>query len=247
VPNLPQVAFLLPAFQKSAVISEVVEKILSLADRNHSFETSLLVVLDGPDQEALIALSSLQDSRVSVLQLPRNMGKGYALRSGAKLINGDVVVLFDADLDIAPESAMYGVQVILDDQVQQIGCAYGSKFHPNSRVSYPLARRILSRAFNRLVRVFCGLSVEDSQVGVKVLHQHIFKSVVNNCVEDRFLFDVELLHFVGQQGRLLVPIPVNLTHQFDSTINLIEIVRMARDLTRVVFRLRQLDNAFRRN
>jgi glycosyltransferase involved in cell wall biosynthesis len=230
---------LLPAYRKGPVIREVVDRIISYPDAQQQYELRVLVVLDGPDYETVVALSGVDDTKVTLLQLPQNMGKGFALKSGSKLLDGDVVVLFDADLDIQPKSAFHGVAVVLSDDKREIGCAYGSKFHEDSVVLYPLSRRILSRIFNRLVRILCRVKIEDSQVGVKVLHQTDFKTIAEKCIEKRFLFDVELLHHASQHGRRLEPIPVELTHHFDSTIDLKEILRMGIGLLGLAARLRK--------
>ena len=59
-------------------------------------------------------------------------------------------------------------------------CGHGdiviaSKWHPDSVVSMPLARRILSHGFNVLVRLLTGAKLKDTQVGLKAMRKSAFK------------------------------------------------------------------------
>lgn len=235
---LPCVTFILPAYRKAAVLQQVIERLIRCCECEPGFITKIVVVLDGPDRESLHALERIETSILTVIELPKNVGKGNAIRAGARVAVCDVVVVLDADLDIHPESAIGGVKLMLGDEQGRMRCAYGSKFHPLSEVSYPLKRTILSHGFNFLVKLLCGLRVEDSQVGLKVVHGETFRRIASKCTENKFLFDVELLHHIAREGGELRSLPVRLTHGYDSTIGWRAICGMFADVVRLSMKLR---------
>ena len=69
----------------------------------------------------------------------------------------------DGDLDISPATIVDYI-----NRVRNCDLVIASKSDPLSRIRAPRSRKILSKAFNLIVRVTTGISMRDTQSGLKV-------------------------------------------------------------------------------
>jgi glycosyltransferase involved in cell wall biosynthesis len=87
------------AYNERSTIEEIVRRVLSVPLR-----IELIVVDDcstDGTREQLVALQ--RELGFTLMQQPRNAGKGAALRSAFPHVTGDIVVIQDADLDYSPD------------------------------------------------------------------------------------------------------------------------------------------------
>ena len=111
---------------------------------------------------AALASTSL-DARVLVL--PRNLGKGAAVRTGVLAATGDVVAFVDADLS-SPAEAVVEVCRAVEAGAQ---VAVASRGHATSDlvVRQPGSREAAGKTFNRLLRRLGLTTLPDTQCGLK--------------------------------------------------------------------------------
>lgn len=237
--SIPSVDFVLPTYKKSATLSALIRRLQELFDEHDEIRFRAIFVLDGPDSEAQAIFKLIEDRRICVVSLEQNSGKGAATRAAIPSIEGQVVVTIDADLDIDPRSAITGIRLILNDAESSIGCVYGSKFHRDSKVTYPPTRKFMSNCFRMVTRVLFDLDISDSQTGLKVYPVQTFRQMAVQCGENRFLFDLELMVLIAKQKKKLLPIPVDLSFQYDSTIKLREVSRFLFDVVQLSRRLKR--------
>lgn len=229
------VAIVLPARNEGASIAKTVSRLVETLD-SKSVSANLIVVLDGPDPAAKQAIERLNLTTVQILELTYSVGKGAALRFGCKETKSKLTAFFDSDLDIHPNSLVNCYNVIGSSSAQVV-CAYGSKHHIESQLSYPILRRFGSRVFHYLVQLLFNIRCNDTQTGVKVFRTNELLNVIDQTREDRFLFDLELLVLLGKVGGRFVEAPVEITYQYSSTINLISATQMLIDVFRMRARL----------
>ena len=226
----------LPAYLESETIREAINRLLNEFDRVQ-VDAEIVVVLDGPDEITRLALEKVRDERISVRELPSNQGKGAALRAGCVGCESQFVAFLDADLDIHPHSLTNCFEALLHCTDPYVVCAYGSKFHRESLVEYPVTRRIGSYVFRFLIHRLFKIDCADTQTGIKVFHSAPLLEALAHTREQRFLFDVELLAVLARCGGKLLEAPVELNYQYSSTIRPSVVARMVSDLARLRARL----------
>ena len=86
-----KVAAIIPAYNEEARIAAVLHALIGA-----SVVDEVIVVNDGSTDATASAASAV--SGVQVITLPRNKGKGGAMREGATRTQADVLLFFDADL-----------------------------------------------------------------------------------------------------------------------------------------------------
>ena len=98
----PLLSVVMPAFNESATIEEIVRRVMALPLR-----TQLIVVDDASTDGTRESLQRLQQELGFTLLLqPHNQARGAALRRGFEAVRGDLVVIQDADGVFAEEFPM---------------------------------------------------------------------------------------------------------------------------------------------
>lgn len=201
-----------------------------------SFE--VIAVSDGCTDDSAETIADLEGGELRRLALPRNQGKGAALRLGLREGRGRYVGFIDADGDLDPalwEPFMALIHIYRPDII------IGSKVHPLSTVDpdITVARRICSIGYRTLVGLlFPGLPVRDTQVGIKVFRRELLDDVLPRTVERRFIFDLELLVAARRMGyRRIMAAPVDLRAREVSTVNGRAVRRMLVDTLALAWRV----------
>ncbi|HSW98078.1 MAG TPA: hypothetical protein VLF89_09705, partial [Candidatus Saccharimonadales bacterium] len=95
----------------------------------------------------------------------------------------------------------------------------GSKLHPGSKVNYPWQRKILSIGYRTVVKLLFGLSVRDTQVGLKLYKRKVLEDVLPRLLVKHHAFDIELLAVAYRLGyKRIIEGPVNIDFNNSSSI-----------------------------
>jgi glycosyltransferase involved in cell wall biosynthesis len=87
----------MPCFNEEASVKSCISEVLK-----SPWVNQLVVVDDGSTDSTLEILSSITDSRVTLIVQPRNCGKGAALKAGFQIASSEYVIIQDADLEYSP-------------------------------------------------------------------------------------------------------------------------------------------------
>lgn len=238
-PHEPELSVVTPVLNGAAFIAENVDIIRrDLGAAGVSYE--LIVVSDGSVDETVERAVAAGHPEVRVFHYDRNLGKGYAVKLGLLAARGRYVGFIDSDLDLHPSELPRFLQAMEDGSLD---AAIGSKRHPESRVDYPLRRRIYSWLYQQLIRVLFQLDVRDTQVGIKLLRRELVDAVVPHLLVKRYAFDLELLAVAHDEGfERIVEQPVRLDYGFTGKtgISPLAVAQALLDTAAIFYRLRIL-------
>jgi glycosyltransferase involved in cell wall biosynthesis len=234
VEDKPVISLVMPAYNEEDVIEEVVRKVDSvMAKIGLTYE--LIIVDDGSVDNTRRKLATFVNmnsyNHVKVIGYDKNVGKGYAVKTGFVHAEGEIVIFMDSDAEIDPKQLVRYIKALKNADI-----VVASKWHPQSKVDIPLIRRILSRGFNLLVKLLVGLKLNDTQTGLKAIRKSVFVNVFPKLNVKRYAFDVELLTLADLLGLKIVELPVNI--RLCSRFSLKEVWRMFLDLLGITYRLR---------
>jgi dolichyl-phosphate beta-glucosyltransferase len=166
-----------------------------------------------------------------------NEGKGAAVKAGAELARGDLLLISDVDL-AAPLAEAAKLRAAIDAGAD---VAIGSRAIDRTNVTgIPLRRQLMGRAFNRLVRTLSGLPYRDTQCGFKLLPADLARELLSEQLAPGFAFDVELLMRARRRGLTVAEVPIAYHHDPDSSLAAASASgRMALDVARLARRLRR--------
>lgn len=128
------------------------------------------------------------DKRLRLLTHDRNRGKGAALRTALEHVQGDIVLIQDADLEYDPAEYPVLLQPILDDKADVV---YGSRFvggRPH-RVVY-FWHMVGNKFLTLLSNMMTDINLTDMESGFKVFRREILEQV--RIEEERFGFEPEI-------------------------------------------------------
>ena len=233
----PQVSVLMPAYNEGRRIrTNVLAVDRMLKSMGRSYE--IVVVDDGSGDWTFEEAKKAARGRrhIAVKRVEVNQGKGWALKEAFRLCRGAWVVFLDSDLDIDPG------QLELFFKIQQregVDVVIGSKRHPDSKLDYPLKRRIISAGYFFLVKLLFGLPIRDTQTGLKVFRAEALRRVFPKVLVKRYAFDLELLVLCHHYGFSIAeaPVIVNYRGKFGH-IGLKTIFNIFWDTAAVFYRLR---------
>jgi glycosyltransferase involved in cell wall biosynthesis len=153
---------ILPALDEEVAIGSVVLNARKYAGR-------VIVIDDGSsDRTAEIAMLA----GAEVIQHPKNMGKGAALKTGFDLASQNgakVVVTLDSDGQHDPSEIPELAAPILSGEADMVN---GSRYMNGNKKDTPFYRRIGQSVLDRATNLNSGLHITDTQSGFRAFAQH---------------------------------------------------------------------------
>ncbi|MDP3940767.1 MAG: glycosyltransferase [bacterium] len=190
------ISVIIPAYKQERTIRNDIAHIKSVLDQlRYSYE--MLVVVDGMEDKTFARAKKVAGPQITVVGYKQNKGKGHALRYGIARAKGDTIVFIDSGMDLHPN----GISMLLEHfEWYKADIVVGSKWHPVSKVDYPLLRKIISKGYGVMVKILFGLRVKDTQLGLKVFKREVLEKVLPRLLVKRFAIDIELLAVANRLG-----------------------------------------------
>jgi glycosyltransferase involved in cell wall biosynthesis len=190
-------SIIVPCFNQGRAIVRILNHVEFILKRS-GYEYEIIAVIDGISHDKTYEYAKkIRSKKIFVYGYKVNKGKGYALRYGVVRSHGDVIAFIDAGTDLNPTGLQmlvahfywYGADIIV-----------GSKWHPVSKLHYPLWRKFLSKGYGLFVKALFGLHIRDTQLGMKLYRRDVLKNVLPRLLVKKYAFDIELLavsHYLG--------------------------------------------------
>ena len=180
-----KISIIIPCFNEDKTISFIINKILS----SYTGEKEIIVVDDFSNDKTRDILKTDLKNKIDKLILnTKNYGKGYSIREGIKMAQGDIILIQDADLEYDPSDY---VKLMSPIEKGVADVVYGSRFlgGDEKRVLY-FWHTLGNKFLTTLSNMFSNLNLTDMEVGYKLFKSNIIKDI--NLTEDRFGFEPEV-------------------------------------------------------
>jgi glycosyltransferase involved in cell wall biosynthesis len=201
----PQVAVVIPAFNESETIRDVVVRALREVDR-------VIVVDDGSADGTGAALQGLP---VTVMRNAQNLGKAASLRRGMSRALADgasAVVTLDADGQHRPEDIPRLVAAHVRNPSVIV---VGARLHEKDRI--PRARYLANRFANFWIAWAAGYPISDTQSGFRLYPATLLAALdICNDTSARFVFESAVLINAARAGVGSVAVTISAIYQSDA-------------------------------
>jgi glycosyltransferase involved in cell wall biosynthesis len=186
--------------------------------RPHLLSDFEVLLVDNGSTDATPAIARSQIGARPSLRLLRleSRGLGRAIREGIRQAGFDVAMFYSIDLP-------FGVEVVRESLAAltpETGMVIGSKGHPDSRITRPAARRLLSTVLQALLRLLFGIRLGDTQ-GSQLFRTAPVRSRLDRMDAPGAFFQVQLVLAVQRAGLGIVEIPVRLADRRPSRMKIV--------------------------
>ena len=213
--NKKLLSIIIPAYKQEKTIKQDILQIMrSVEQVKYPYE--IIVVVDGILDKTSQRVRSLKLSKVKTISYKSNRGKGHAVRYGMSKAKGDYIFFIDSGMDLNPNAIS---MLLAHFNWYKADVIVGSKLHPVSIVNYPWQRKILSRGYRILVKTLFGLSIRDTQVGIKMFRREVLEKVLPRLLVKTYAFDIEILAVAHRLGfKRIYEAPIELEFNNSSSI-----------------------------
>ena len=202
--HLDKICILIPAYNAQNTLGSVLKKIELL-------KGDIVVVDDGSSDETK-RLALALENRVQLLEHPRNLGKGAALRTGFQYIlrrDYQVVITLDADGQHDPGEIPFLIKIFQSVRPDILIASRAMEFDKMT-----FLRRFWNRLGVKAVSRLCHADITDSQSGFRLIRTEVLRAV--ELSTSGFETELELLIKACKKGFSVLSVPIN-TPRIDGT------------------------------
>ncbi|BAB60044.1 dolichol monophosphate mannose synthase [Thermoplasma volcanium GSS1] len=222
---------IIPAYNEEKRLMPVLYELCEYI-RSNSLEWKVMVSIDGDDgTESNVKIMMQEYSFLSYSKGKGRGGKGAAIKRAITSATGEFVILMDADGSVPLKEIVKALDLtnyydlIIFDRYSNRG----------NRI--PFIRRFPSRGFNKLVRIFLGLKINDTQCGYKIIKREYAQRAFNKITISNAFFDVALLYYLKKERAKYIEIPVEYNYDRNSKFHVVELV-LGEGISLIAFRIR---------
>ena len=180
-------SIIVPVYNEEGNIGELIDKISLYINK----DDEIIIVNDGSTDNTE---SEIKTRNCILISLQKNMGKGFAMRSGIQKAKGDFIIFMGGDGQDDPQE----INTLLDEIKKGYDYVIGSRFlnlnETNNRFSTKAVLPINefgNKSITFIINVFFGKNITDSQSEFKCFISKKLKEL--KLESDRFEIETELL------------------------------------------------------
>jgi glycosyltransferase involved in cell wall biosynthesis len=197
----------IPVHNEQSALEASVRMLHGYLSRGFPFSWQITIVDSASTDGTLRAARRLMYELPEVGALHvRARGRGLALRTAWTASGSDVLAYMDADLSTDLNALLPLVAPLLAGHSD---VAIGTRLHRGARVTRSRRRELISRAYNRLLRLALHARFSDAQCGFKAIRADAAHELIPLVADDEWFFDTELLVLAQRRGLRIHEVPVD--------------------------------------
>ena len=198
-----KLSILIPVYNEEKTLLNILERINECKIENFDFET--IIINDGSDDNTFNVIKENSDLYDKVINLDKNRGKGYAVKSGLKIATGDYVIFQDADLEYDPKDFIKFTNLINKFSVDVI---IGSRFNYSE---YTRSHNIANKFGNYILTLFFNLLYNTTFTDIYSCYLAFRKDIldVDKLKTDGFEQHAEILCKIVKKSDRFYEVPIN--------------------------------------
>ncbi len=231
--NGMKIEICIPAFNEERIIAESSSAVVRVLRKMGKEALVTVVDNDSTDKTASIAKGV---GGVSVLSIPVR-GKGAAVSAAARQSRADIFGFIDADLSADPRDIIPFLSLV---ETKVCDIAIGSRLLNTGTVNRGMFRTLSSRMFNVCRKIIVGISVEDTQCGLKIMNARA-REILASCAETGWFLDIEFLARAERAGLRIREVPVHWNeHRFKDRKSKLVLFRDSIGALQAMLRIRKI-------
>ena len=164
-----KISVVIPVYNEVESVEQLYKELIKVLSSFDSYQ--IIFVDDGSSDGSVNVIKKIieNDTNSKIIQFHRNYGKSAALGEGFKNADGEYIVTMDADLQDNPKE----VPNLIAKLEEGFDLVSGWKKDRKD----PLSKKIPSKFFNFITRLFTGVKIHDFNCGLKIYRQSVVKTL----------------------------------------------------------------------
>jgi len=197
------ISIIVPVYNEKNTILKILEKINALKD----IKKEIIIVDDCSTDGTREILKNLNNDIYKIHFHEKNLGKGGAIKSAKKYIEGEIVIIQDADLEYNPNDYKKLIDPILKKEAQVV---YGSRVLGKKRYLVKSFSSIYRIFFNHILTILSNIinqqNLTDAHTCYKTFSYEVFNSI--DLQENDFSFCPEITTKIGLKKIQIIEVPI---------------------------------------
>lgn len=234
-----KISVIIPAYNEAARIEKTLKSVHAYLSQKFFDDYEIVVVndgsTDGTREKVDLLISVLKN--LSILNLPENRGKGFAVKAGMQKTTGEIKMFMDADSSTSIDSLDFllpyldkGADVIISSRR-----VHGARILSEQ----PHYRIFLGWVFRKITQFLTLLDVVDSQNGFKIFRGYVADDVFSRITIFGWAFDVEALVIANRLGYVAMEAPITWQNDSRSKVTFLGMCHMLYDLVVIGIKIRR--------
>jgi putative flippase GtrA len=214
-----RVDIVVPVYNEQEVLEGSIRRLYAYCDANLKHDWRIVIADNASTDATLEVAGALTGDleHVAVMHLQRK-GRGRALRVAWSMSDADVLCYMDVDLSTDLRALPPLIAALASGHSE---VAIGTRLAPGSRVVRGRKRELISRSYNRLLRVALRARFSDAQCGFKAIRADAARRLLPQVADEGWFFDTELLVCAQRQGMRIHEVAVDWTDDPDSRVDIV--------------------------
>lgn len=197
-----KLSIIIPVFNERATAAPLVEKVLAVPLLG--VEKEIIIVDDGSTDGSYEAVAPYAARIAVLIRLPRNIGKGAAVKAGLERATGDYILIQDTDLEYNPGE--YG-RLLAPIIAKKSEVVFGSRFLQKNKRNplFALGNIFATALFNGRYNT----ALTDLATCYKVFPGYLKDLIVARPENDFVLDVVELTRIIVENRIVITEVPIS--------------------------------------
>src|SRR3954470_17004812 len=215
----PAVDVVVPVYDEEADLGPSIRRLHAYLSGRFPFSWRITIADNASkDSTPLVAAALAAElPGVRVVRLEEK-GRGRALRTVWSASDAEVVAYMDVDLSTDLDALLPLVAPLISGHSD---LAIGSRLARSARVVRGPKREIISRSYNRLLRLALRVRFSDAQCGFKAVRADRARALLPLVRDSGWFFDTELLVLAERTGLRIHEVPVDWVDDPDSRVDIV--------------------------
>ncbi|MDR7856158.1 glycosyltransferase family 2 protein [Tissierella sp.] len=199
--NMQKVVCVVPVFNEADIIVDTIENLKKI-----KYIDEIVVVNDGSSDNTLDVVNKLN---VKVIDLGKNFGKGFAMKTAIDNLDYDIIMFIDGDLG---ESSIQAESLILPiiNGDADVSIAKFSKRSDMTNTKGGFG--IVTKFSKKGVYFFTKQEIDSSLSGQRVYKREVIDKI--NYIPDKFGIEVAMTIQTLNNGFSIIEVPVSMNHRY---------------------------------
>ena len=193
-----KISVIIPVFNEEDTIDEILKEVNAVP-----IDKEIIIVDDGSTDRTRRIIEGLKNVNIKKVFHEKNLGKGAAIRSAQPLVEGDVVIIQDADLEYHPDEYPQLISNIVKGRADAV---FGSRFIGAHRC-FLFTHYQGNKIVNLIASVLYDTHLTDFMTCYKAFTSAAFKKL--DITSNRFGVEAEITGELFRRGFRVYEVPIS--------------------------------------